>query len=379
MNEDLLAEFLFNVHDSNSIVTGGDISEDHAFCPVRCNFCMSDGDNPLINSKIPYITDEQLELGIKFVTRGEPNQIMVGDGITRLSAEPFAHPRIYEILERVCGAFPEHEVKALTTGVLINKQKIEFLNNLPNMHLSISVNSLDDESRQLLMPNPQTEKIKLLVAELDSITIELFDMGSTEILKRDIEAIEEIETRRSTRIRNIQLRRIEHSRFHNQKAVEMSRRSISNYATSVRWLIENRPHMTYWSPYLKLLLASPEKMEGAYMYLAKTRQWLDEHNGERVLLCFAESSFDVWDKWLRGLEGVTPVNVKNHTYGGSVTVAGLMTFDDIARALKEYSLKDVDWVLVPRVMLNTARRDLLGVSIVDFASKIGVRVEVPWN
>lgn len=379
MNADLLAEFLFNVHDSNSIVTGGDISEGRAHCPVRCNFCMSDGDNPLINSQIPYITDEQLTMGMMFVTRGEPNQIIVGDGITKLSAEPFAHPKIYEILEKVCNAFPDHEVQALTTGVLINRQKIEFLNNLPNMHLSISANSLDDESRRLLMPNPQTEKIKILLAELESISTQLFDMGSTEILKRDVEAIEEIETRRSTRMRKVQLRRIEHSRFHNQKAIELSRRSIANYGTSVRWLMENRPNMTYWSPYLKLDLANQGKMEGAYMYLAKTKKWLEEHNGERVLLCFAQSSFDVWERWLRGIEGVTSVNVKNQTYAGSVTVAGLMTFDDIAQALKEYSLNDVDWVLVPRVMMNTARRDLLGVSITDFARDIGVRVEVSWD
>ena len=320
--------------------------------------------------------DEQLTQGMRFVTWGEPNQIIVGDGITKLSAEPFAHPQIYEILDRVCNTFPEHEVQVLTTGVLINRQKIEFLNSLPNLHLSISVNSLDDESRQLLMPNPQTEKIRLLLAKLDSISTQWFDMGSTDILRQDMEELDEIETRRSTRIRKVQLRRIEHSRFHSQKAIELSRRSIANYETSVRWLKENRPHMTYWAPYVRLDLTNSSKIDASYKYLAMIKAWLDDHDGERVLLCFAESAYDIWKRWLSGLESVTSVNVKNQTYAGSITVAGLMTFEDIAQALKEYSLKDVDWVLVPQVMLNSARCDMRGVSAMDFAREIGVRVEV---
>ena len=109
----LLDEFFFNIHDTNSIVTGGIVKEGKEYCPVGCKFCICKGDKTDVGYKIPFITEEQFEQGLKFITWGN-KEIMFGDGISRLSAEAFAHPKIYKFLDRLCHLFPEHNVNIIT-------------------------------------------------------------------------------------------------------------------------------------------------------------------------------------------------------------------------------------------------------------------------
>jgi len=368
----LLDEFFFNIHDTNSIVTGGIVKEGKEYCPVGCKFCICKGDKTDVGYKIPFITEKQFEQGLKFITWNKKKEIMLGDGISRLSAEAFAHPKIYKFLDRLCHLFPEHNVCIITTGIFIKENKIDFLNSLKNLHLSISVNTLDPELRPQIMPSPRTEHIKTLIKELERASIGLFDMGDTDILKRDIEELAELRSFDE----GIQLRRLEHTKYHGKEAIEMSMRSIANFENSLKYIIREWPQMKHWSPYVEYLMHNLEARKDVMKYVKEVAKYCMDRRSSSVLLCMAESSYRSWKRWLETTPNAHPILVKNNTYGGSVTNAGLLLFDDIRIALKDVDLSKVNRILVPQIMLNKAYQDLSQEFLIDFEREVGIATTV---
>lgn len=368
----LLDEFFFNIHDTNSIVTGGIVKEGKEYCPVGCTFCICKGDKTDVGYKIPFITEEQFEQGLKFITWGKNNVIMLGDGISRLSAEAFAHPNIYKFLDRLCHLFPEHDVNIITTGVFIKSSKIDFLNSLTNLHLSMSVNTLDPVLRPQIMPYPQTKKVKILIKELERVSVGLFDMGDIDILKRDLEEISKLKSF----VEGPQLRRLEHTKYHDKKAVELSMKSVRNFENSLRYVRMEWPKVIHWSPYVEYALDTVKGKAVITSYVNDVIKYCRERSQSNIVLCMAESAYKMWEEWLRPVINAFPILVKNHTYGGSITNAGLMLFEDVRLALRQVNLNRVNEILVPQVMLNKAYQDLNQEFLVDFEREVGIATTV---
>ena len=371
---EFLDEFFFNIHDTNSIVTGGRVKAGKSYCPVDCKFCICKGDETGIKYKIPFITKDQLYQGLKFVS-WDNLVIMLGDGISSLSAEAFAHSKIYEFLDIICNLFPEHTVKIITTGIFIKKSKIDFLNSLENLHLSISANTFQEPERSQLMPYPQTEKLKLLVKELNSIAVTLFDVGSVDILKKDLETIFEL---RPSFDGGIQLRRLEHTKYHTQEAVDLSLRSINNFENSLEYIrnCDHSSHINYWSPYVRYSMYNRKERESIENYVVDVVKYCRQHKNEHIVLCMAESAYTEWSKWLNNEMNALPILVKNETYGGSITNAGLMTSDDIRTALRSNDVGRIDRILIPSIMLNKAFQDLKKKYMIEFEAEIDTAVTV---
>jgi NifB/MoaA-like Fe-S oxidoreductase len=365
LNERQKTEFFFNIHDTNSIITGGRTTGGY-YCPVNCVFCMCKGDNPDIDSKIPFIEMEELKEGLRFIN-WKNKQVYLGDGISKLSAEAFAHPKIYDILDYTCKNLPDHEITIMTTGIMIREDKINYLNSLKNLIISISVNTLQEAERKKIMPHPETEKVKILINRLERVGVQLLDMGSVDILKADLTDIYSLK-----KIEKFQLRRIEHSKFHTEEVVDLSKKSISNYENSLLYVQKSYPQSTYWTPYLRYDLKNSSKLTGIYSYLSSVCNFLSNHKDKKYLFCSAESSYDLWSIWLRGIENVSVCEVKNNTYGGSITVAGLLTFEDVAETIKKTNITGISGLLLPKIMLNSAFTDLNGTTIIDFEKKVGL-------
>ena len=366
LNAKQRTEFFFNIHDTNSIITGGRTTGGY-YCPVNCVFCMCKGDNPDIDSMIPFIEMDELKEGLRFVD-WKDTDVFLGDGISKLSAEAFAHPRIYDILSYVCKHLPDHKITIMTTGILIREDKIEFINSLKNLSISISVNTMQEEERKKIMPHPETAKIKMLLNRLERVSVQLLDMGDNEILKADIEEIMSL----NQNIKSFQLRRIEHSKFHIEDAIALSKKSIANYDNAINFIRDNYPDSTYWTPYLKYDFRNSKKMTGVYSYAANIFDFLYKNREKKYLFCSAESSYDFWKEHLKNISNVNVCLIKNNTYGGSVTVAGLMTFNDISLAVKEADTTGISGLMIPKIMVNKAFEDLNGQTIVQFEKEIGI-------
>jgi hypothetical protein len=225
------------------------------------------------------------------------------------------------------------------------------------------------------MPYPQTEKLKLLVKELNRIAVTLFDTGSTDVLRKDVETIFEL---RPFFDRGIQLRRLEHTKYHKQEAVDLSLRSINNFENSLEYIrgLGEFKHVEHWSPYVRYSMYNRKERESIENYVVDVVKYCRQHKNERIVLCMAESAYTEWSNWLNNEMNALPILVKNETYGGSITNAGLMTFDDVKIALAKNNMGRIDRILVPSVMLNKAFQDLKKKYMIEFEAEIDTAVTV---
>lgn len=373
--ETAFGKFLFGVYDSNSIVSGGNVSAQGAYCPVQCVFCMCDGDTPEIPSGLPFISRKQFEAALAFVDPDPSKPILLGDGMTNFVAEPFAHPQIYEMIETICCRFPEHTVTMITTGILVDPRRLEQLSGYSNLNLSISVNTLQEDWRNRLFPNARSKTVRQLLHSFPDITLQFMNLDGADTLKKDLEETSLIEEQRGRPFKAINVRRIDYSRFHSKDAQELSTISIESYPETIRYLNAFRPDIRYWIPDLTLALGNEPRMEEAYRHLSLTRAFLADKGEESIGMCVSESSYKVWRRWFSDSHHIQVINCPNHTYGGSITVAGLLCFSDISKAVKGSIKGSLDRLLIPGRMLNRAEEDLTGYSKAQFTRDIGLPVD----
>jgi hypothetical protein len=204
------------------------------------------------------------------------------------------------------------------------------------------------------------------------VGVGIFDMGDLDILKKDLEEILNLRSFEE----GIQLRRLEHTKYHDKKAVEMSLKSIRNYENSLKYIIKEQIKMKHWSPYVEYLMHNFKDRQFVMKYVKDVAKYCMDHSSSKILLCIAESSYRAWKGWLQTSPNAFPILVKNYTYGGSITNAGLMLFDDIRIALKDVDLSKINRILVPQVMLNKAFQDLNQEFLVDFEKDVGILTTV---
>jgi len=351
-------EFIWNIVDTNSIVTGGR-------CPVKCAYCFCIGDHKDIDSHLPFISKQDLLDGCRYIS-WRNKLINLGDGISRLSAEAFAHPQIYEFLEILSRSFPQHRIMVSTTGVLVDEDKIDFINSLKNVKISLSVNTLNAKHRKRIYPKPETNKVKKLLKNLKDCGLQLFNIDGVDTLQEDITEMSGLRKTHPAKM-VFQLKRIEHTRFHGEKAKVLSKKSIETYEEAECFVNSNCPAASFWAAYTGDYLISPKTLPKLYQYIAQVIDFCVGHAGQKIVFPAAESSFDLWKTWLAGSKNVQVVPVKNHTYGGSIIVSGLLTFQDVKMAIESLNY---DIVLIPHTMVNRAMRDLFNTSIVDFGAEI---------
>jgi len=70
--------------------------------------------------------------------------------------------------------------------------------------------------------------------------------------------------------------------------------------------------------------------------------------------------------------------VKNHTFGGTIRAAGLLTVDDYVDAYKEYceSNEEPAAIIVPQISFNYLGKDLKGRHFEELKKRIGKPVAV---
>ena len=153
-------------------------------------------------------------------------------------------------------------------------------------------------------------------------------------------------------------------------------KSIKNFENSLKYIIREVPEMTHWAPYVGYEMHDLKKRESIMKYVKNVAKYCMERKHSNILLCMAESSYHYWKGWLETTPNAHPILVKNYTYGGSITNAGLLLFDDIRIALKDVDLNKIDKILVPQIMLNKAFQDLSQEFMIDFEREIGIPTTV---
>ena len=111
-------------------------------CNCDCRFC-SHRQNPpgLKVIDIPFISQQVVEELLEFIHPGE--KLIIGESATRINeGEPFLHPQLAPILERVRAQFPRTTIQITSNGTLLDNAWVKKLADLAPTALNLSLNSL---------------------------------------------------------------------------------------------------------------------------------------------------------------------------------------------------------------------------------------------
>jgi NifB/MoaA-like Fe-S oxidoreductase len=114
----------------------------------------------------------------------------------------------------------------------------------------------------------------------------------------------------------------------------------------------------------------------------RVRRLVERHRCDNVLFITSELAYDV----LRGLfenAGFTfsydIIKAPNAFFGGTIKCAGLLTVQDIIDRAKDYINQKgkPDLIVLPPIMFDNSRRDLLGRKIDEIETELKIAVDIP--
>ena len=213
------------------------------------------------------------------------------------------------------------------------------------------------------------EKMRELLRHAPIRKVSLIFLGDLDGLRRDIDGILKINP--NIGIHSIMVRRLEHAAPASGMLLELSHKSTENYLRAVELIHREYDGVEYTIPHLDERLRHPriEYFNDAEERMDALLPVLDAFSAP--VICAPESSYKFVQHRFRNREAVSVLRVPNRTYGGSISVAGLLTGKDLVSAWKASCARG-DIAVVPREMFDKGRRDMRRQSVADIAVEMGV-------
>ena len=369
MNEEQKQAFLYEIINWNNIpITSKS-------CKVGCIFCKVNHDPALKRyPAIPNIELSELFEGFEYL---DPNYRFVRLGAGVLVAphsDPFIHPDIIEFLEITSKRFPLKTVVTVTTGSHIKPEYLPRLNAIPNYGIDLSLITLQ-EPRESLMALTTRPEIENLLKNGPVRKISLMYTGSIDELDKDLRILDKLDL--IDKVEEVLIRRIEVTKGAPQKLKEISFKSVTSYPDAVSFVRQNWPTIKCTIPYLtpqykyhdtEYFQEADSRLQEIINYIAA------QPTINNAIVLTPDSTHEYFSEALSMYPRCKVVRVKNHTYGGSVTVAGLLTNDDFFRPIQ--SLRKHSQIILPREAYDSEGNDLFGKSFKALGGNLQHEIEL---
>jgi len=334
-------------------------------CLHGCIYCFLQGNKQRlnINSSINFISKEDLKFGLDLLRQKEEDgvtepmyEIDIGSGGQVIQSEPFFHPEYAELVKIGHEYFPDIDISTVTLGRWADEKNFDTFREV-GWKCHITLNTLNQEKRNYMMKGPDDlDGVKKLLAQ-DDLLNGLFMVfhGDMEIFKRDVDEINKI----NPNIINHKDFRIWPTGFtthtaKNPDVTKMSALGIKNFKTMLSWCRDNNIQINpvFWE--LKdtmdmipdgMIFSNHEEIKQDFdARIYKAIKEIDDNRIDfnEVGWLLADSVYDYAEKYD---EFINRINVKNITFGGTVTAAGLLTRQDFYKAIKEHPVKYKYYVL----------------------------------
>lgn len=340
------------------IATFGNIPILSQYCGIGCIFCKVHTDSYLGHyPKIPPIDKEDLLKGFEYINPNV-NYVRLGAGVlVAPHTDPFLHPQIYDFIKIASEHFPTKKITTVTTGAYIRKDKIDFLNSIQNYGIDLSLITMQ-EQREKIIPRSERERTMFLLkyAPLNKCT--LMFTGNLDEIKKDLELLYELGVNK--RVRQILVRRMEHTATSLPRLKKLSQACIDRYEACISWVKENYPDVVFTVPILKDVFrgGNNEYFIDADKRIKAQKEIINSlPKGTFVNLICPLSGYDYFTKAFAKYENVRTNLIENHLYGGSVSVSGLLNHKDIR---EQFHPERNDLMIMPNEMYNADVVDLLG-------------------
>lgn len=340
------------------IATFGNIPILSQYCGIGCVFCKVHTDSYLGHyPKIPMIDEEDLLEGFKYINPNV-NYVRLEAGVlVAPHTDPYLHPKIYDFIKLASQHFPTKKITTVTTGAYIREDKLDFLNSISNFGIDLSLITMQGK-REAIIPRSERERTITLLkyAPLNKCT--LMFTGEIDDVKRDLELLYFLGVNK--KVRQILVRRMEHTDTSQLRLKELSNRCIENYEECISWVKQNFPDVIFTVPILKDVFrgGNNEYFIDADERIANQKKIIRRQSKESMIqLICPLSGYEYFTAAFKDMPNVQTNLIQNHLYGGSVSVAGLLNHKDIR---EQFSPKKVDLMIMPNEMYNADGLDLLG-------------------
>jgi len=341
----------------NSIVVGG-------ACRQNCIFCSCKAQNAAGRKNwTNYISEADLDNIIDYIN---PNNIIYfGEGPSFLSCEPFQHPEYVKLLEKLNTYFPNTKKMTTTVGKWIKPQDYELFRKT-NMKFVVSINTLDKNLRTKVIRSEDDYYglIDFLHYCEDCIEkISFLYLGDIDVLKKDLEILFKINPKYEQK--ELMLRLPDYSKYH-IKSMEMLHEKAKKTWYEAIHIFDEVNYPSYW---IRSLSDFPDNVKDRpipyNIHQARREfnndmqlsfEFLEKNllNIEEAAFLFPESTFHYAQEKYKD---INKIFVKNLHFGGSYTIASMLTLNDILNAiLKEKKYKHY---IAPLKIFNRYLRDLL--------------------
>lgn len=367
MNTLELDAFKYEIRNWNNIPLGSQN------CGVNCLFCKINAD-PILKRfpRIPAITLDELYLGFQEVNRDYP-YVRLGAGvIVAPHTDPFVHPEIYSFIQHTARYFPDQTVSTVTTASYLELFRIDELNRISNFGIDLSLITMQP-SRETLIPYSTREKLNVVLREAPVRKISLMFTGSVDDLYRDLELLHSLELH--NKCREILVRRIEHTSLSPTILKKISFASICGYEKLVEMLQKDFPNVLYTLPSLDSCYykSGYDYFTTAESNIAEISTIAHANNHNKHYVITADGSYQYFRCKLSALHNVEVIRVPNQTYGGSITVNGLLTNQDIFSVMD--SIDPIgEVIMVSKHMYDRDNRDILGDCASDIENRYHARL-----
>jgi len=354
------------------IATFGNIPILSKYCGIGCVFCKVHTDSYLGHyPEIPPIDKEDLLNGFEYINP-DVNYVRLGAGVlVAPHTDPFLHPQIYDFIKIASEHFPMKTITTVTTGAYIKEDKIDFLNSIPNFGIDLSLITMQ-EQREKIIPRSERNKTMYLLKHAPLNKCTLMFTGRLDEVKKDLEMLYEYGVNK--RVRQILVRRMEHTSTSQSRLKELSQVCIDNYEECIGWVKTNYPDVVFTVPILKDTFRG-----GNNEYFIEADKRIETQKriinslpiGTIVNLICPLSGYEYFTKAFEGFENVKTNLILNNLYGGSVTVAGLLNHQDIR---EQFHPRQNDVMMMPKEMYNVDGMDLLGEKVEDLEKYYNAKI-----
>lgn len=319
---------------------GINVGADHQ-CICGCEFCFVRA-NP--NPPVHYPGFASLENIRTQIQEGQKYGITSFLLFSMPEVEICSHPQIRDILAMLGEEFPHVTFTIFTSGIVLPMDMLPQL-MYPNLELWISVHTLDPACRERLGLRGNVQAIRQLMPHArGGIILEPF--WDLDIFKKDID-----EVRETGFDGTFIVRRLEHTRYSTKIGTDASRASYRQYlpalehARSVYPRVESVPVL----PHVECKIPTSTHRAMLEAEAHSIRQQVKSLKG-RVLFLTSVLAYWFWADALDTLDHVTVGTMSAGYYGGSIECAGLLTRDDIHRALAQYRDHRYQYLCLPSRM-----------------------------
>lgn len=365
MNSLQTAAFHYEIQNWNNIPIGSQN------CGVGCIFCKVNND-PILRRfpELPPITLEDLEDGFQYLDP-EYRFVRLGAGVlVAPHTDPYLHPEIYRFIHHTAARFPQKTVTTVTTGSYIELGRLEELRQIRNFGIDLSLVTVQP-IRETIIPLATRDKLRDLLCLAPIRKVSLMFTGNLVDLQRDIEYLLSLDV--PMRCEQVLVRRIEHTRFSPKKLRDLSAESMARYEAAVALLRARFPGVEYTVPYLEeaYRYSKIEYFSDAEGRLTRLRERILSEPQRYFHVVTPQSTHSYFAGELASFQNVTVYEVANQTYGGSVTVAGLLTNNDVLHVLDNFQIRN-GLVVLPREMYDHDLNDLFGAPLSELGQRYGV-------